>query len=100
LDFGKQSVGTAVQNTVALFNDPADPNAATVNFSGKPLVSGDYSEIDNCPLSLAPGMSCTLTVTFKPKATGNRPGGLTINYTTSLSSNLQIQPVYMRGAGQ
>jgi centrosomal CEP192-like protein len=100
LDFGKQSVGTSVQKTIALFNDPADPNAATVNLIGKPLASGDYSEIDNCPLSLAPGMSCTLTVTFTPKATGNRSGGLTINYTTSLSSQPEIQPVYLRGSGQ
>jgi hypothetical protein len=99
LDFGNQTVGNAsVQQTITLFNDPTDPNAGTVDFVGKVSVKGDYSETDDCPFSLAPGASCTLTVTFKPKIVGFDPGTLTINYTPELTGAPQI--VYLRGTGQ
>jgi hypothetical protein len=99
IDFGNQAVGhSSGQQKLTLFNDPADPNSATINFVGKVVVSGDYSESDDCPLSLAPGAICTLTVTFKPKVVGPDPGTLTINYTPELTGNPQV--VYLRGTGQ
>jgi hypothetical protein len=49
-----------------------------VNFVGKLTVKGDYSEADDCPFSLAPGSSCTVTVGFKPKIVGFDPGSITI----------------------
>lgn len=48
---------------------------------GSIVPTGDYSETNNCPASLAPGSSCTVNVTFKPTAAGTRTGSLTI--TTS-----------------
>jgi hypothetical protein len=99
LDFGNQPRGKAsVPQTITLFNDPADPNSATVNFIGKVVVKGDYSETDDCPFSLAPGGICTLTVTFNPKVAGFDPGTLTINYTPEPTGSAQI--VYLRGTGQ
>jgi hypothetical protein len=99
LDFGKQPVGqTSTQQTITLFNDPADPNSATVNFVSKVAVKGDYSESDDCPFSLAPGETCTLTVTFKPKIVGFDPGTLTINVTPEPTGSPQI--VRLRGTGQ
>jgi len=99
LDFGTQAVGSATQAlTITLFNDPSDPNSATVNFVGKVVVKGDYSETDDCPFSLAPGGTCTLTVTFKPKVVGFDPGTLTINYTPEPTSSPQT--VYLRGTGR
>jgi len=71
-----------------------------VNFIGKVVVSGNYSEADDCPFSLTPGSSCTLTVTFKPKAAGYSPGTLAINYATNSNGELQTQAVYLRGTGQ
>jgi hypothetical protein len=101
LDFGNVAVGSSsVQQTITLFNDPADPKSATVNFSSRAGVSGNYSETDDCPFGLAPGSSCTLTVTFKPKALGFNQGALTINYTTDKTVGPQIQTVYLRGTGQ
>jgi hypothetical protein len=101
LNFAKQSAGTAtLPQTITLFNDPADPNAATLNFVGKVVVKGDYSETDDCPVSLGPGGVCTLTVTFTPKIAGNDPGSLAINFTTNKSTNFQVQPVYLHGTGQ
>jgi len=95
LDFGIQTRGQAgVPLTITLFNDPKDPKAATVNFTGN-LVKGDYTESDNCGASLAPGSSCTMTVTFHPKIVGFDPGTITITYTVG-----QTQTVHLRGTGQ
>jgi hypothetical protein len=99
IDFGAQAVGHGSgPQKITLLNDPADPNATTITLVGKIVASGDYSESDDCPLSLAPGAICTLTVTFKPKVLGSDPGMLTINYTPEVS--LSPQFVYLHGAGQ
>jgi hypothetical protein len=95
LDFGIQGKGTSsAARTITLFNDPNDPKAATVNFTGN-LVKGDYTETDDCGSSLAPGGSCTLTVTFRPGIVGFDPGTITITYTVG-----QTQSVHLRGTGQ
>jgi hypothetical protein len=100
MDFGTLPVGTLSQPlTITLINDPNDPNAGDVTFFGKILLSGNYSEIDDCPAVLKSGGNCTLTVTFQPSAVGYRPGTLTINYT--LAGTLALpQKVYLRGMGE
>ena len=40
--------------------------------------SGDFSQTNNCPATLAPGAACSINVTFKPSATGTRTGLLTV----------------------
>ena len=40
--------------------------------------SGDYTENDNCPSSVAAGGSCTLTVKFSPSVGGTRTGQITV----------------------
>jgi len=95
LDFRNQAVGQAsAPLTITLFNDPSDPKAATINFTGN-AVRGDYAETDDCGVSLAPGRSCTLTITFKPKIVGFDPGTITIAYTVG-----QTQTIHLRGTGQ
>jgi hypothetical protein len=95
LDFGGWPVGQlSNQLTIKLFNDPKDPNSETVNFTGN-LVKGDFGETDDCGTSLAPGGSCTLTITFTPKSVGFEQGTITITYAVG-----QIQTVYLRGIGQ
>lgn len=102
LYFGSLPLGTvAAPQTVTLLNDPSVTPAQTVTFVGKVLVTGNYTETDDCPYSLAPGASCTLTVNFKkPSAAQHYPGTLTINYTTNSNNSLQTQPVYLLGTGQ
>lgn len=94
LNFGSHLVGTQSSQTITLFNDPADPNSATLSLSGN-VVKGNYSEIDNCPLILAPGSICTMTVTFKPEVVGFEAGTVTITDPPG-----QFQTVYLRGTGQ
>ena len=95
LDFGFQATGSpSAPLQVTLSNDPSDPNSATINFTGN-IVKGDYAETDNCGFSLAPGSSCVLNVTFKPKVKGFDPGSLTIPYNGG-----QTQIISLRGTGQ
>jgi hypothetical protein len=95
LDFGNQAVGkVSAPLTITLFNDPNDPKATAINFTGN-QVRGDYAETDDCGASLAPGSSCTLTITFKPKIVGFDPGTITIAYTVG-----QTQIIHLRGTGQ
>jgi hypothetical protein len=95
LDFGNQAKGhVSAPLTITLFNDPSDPNTGTVNFTGN-LVRGDYSETDNCGASLAPGSTCTMTITFTPRIVGFDPGSITITYTVG-----QTQTIHLRGTGQ
>jgi hypothetical protein len=95
LDFGIQPMGQlSAPLTITLFNDPSDPKAATINFTGN-LVRGDYTETDDCGAGLAPGGSCTLTILFKPKIVGLDPGTITIAYTVG-----QTQIIHLRGMGQ
>jgi hypothetical protein len=95
LDFGLQAKGqSSTPLAITLFNDPSDPKAMTINFTGN-LVKGDYTETDDCGTSLAPGSTCTLTVTFRPKSIGFDPGSITITYAVG-----QTQIVHLRGTGQ
>ena len=107
LDFGNQATG----KTSSLLNDPnltypqcTAQDCSTVTFVGKILVSGNYSESEDCPATLAQGSSCTLTVTFKPGSVGLDIGLLTINYSQVSNSGVVTlgnpQFVYLRGTGQ
>ena len=99
LDFGIQAVGkTSAPLTVTLLNDPTVPDAQPVSFIGKISPSGSYSESDDCPITLAPGSSCTLSVTFKPGSAIFIPGTITINYSPEPFGRPQF--VYLRGTGQ
>ena len=89
---------TSTPMTVILFNDPHDPNAGTVNLTGN-SVKGNFLESDNCGSSLAPGSSCTLSVTFTPESTGLNQGTVTIGYALGNSFG-QTQTIYLRGMGQ
>jgi len=94
LNFPSQAKGTSsTPLTITLFNDPNDPNAGTVNFTGK-LVTGDYTETDNCPFSMPSGVSCVLSIVFTPRITGSDPGNMTLTY-----NNQQFQTIYLRGSG-
>lgn len=99
LYFPSQSVGlSSGQKTVTLFNDPHDPNAGTVNLAGN-VVKGNFFETDNCGSSLAPGSSCTISVTFTPQSTGLNQGTVTIGYSVN-NFFAQTQTIYLRGVGQ
>lgn len=99
LDFGNQKHGTTSSPlTITLLNDPNLTTTQTVTFVGRITAQGNFSELDDCPATLVPGSSCTLSVTFTPSGVGFESGSLTISYSPEPTA--QPQFVYLRGIGQ
>lgn len=83
LTFASQSVGTAsAAQTVTLANN----SSAAISISSV-AVSGNFSQSNNCGTSLAADARCTISVTFKPTASGTSTGSLSV--TDSARSSAQ-----------
>jgi hypothetical protein len=78
LAFGNQSVGVAsAAQAVTLTNSGnAALTLTSITFTG--TNAGDFSQTNNCGSSLAAGANCSISVTFKPTATGARSATLTV----------------------
>ena len=75
LSFGSVAVGSVSSGqTVTLSNS----SSTALSVSGI-TTSGDYAQTNTCGTSVAARGSCTISVTFKPTATGRRRGTLTVN---------------------
>jgi len=80
LQFGNQSVNVATSaQTVTLQNT----GAATLNLTGAMTIAGtnlsDFSVVsDTCGSTLAPGVTCTLGITFTPSALGARSASIAV----------------------
>ena len=91
LTFAAQAVGTSSSaQSVSLSNT----GSATLSITSI-TVSGDFSQTNTCGTSLAASASCTLSVTFKPTATGTRTGVVTITDNASPAT----QTVSLTGTG-
>src|SRR5579862_504505 len=75
LDFGSQLVNTpsSPAKTITLKNN----GNLALNITSI-TSSGDFAETNTCGASLPAGMSCTISVTFTPTATGARTGTITV----------------------
>ncbi|HET9183988.1 MAG TPA: choice-of-anchor D domain-containing protein [Candidatus Angelobacter sp.] len=91
LNFGNQLINTSsAAQTVTLSNTGTDP----LSISGI-SVSGDFTQSNACPATLAVGSSCTIQVTFHPMATGTLSGFLTV----SSNSSPPVVQGFLTGAG-
>src|SRR5258706_215171 len=71
-------------------------NSGTANLTISSIVAtGDFSQTNNCPVSLNPGTNCTVSVTFTPSFTGTRSGYITVNDTAASF----LQTVNLNGTG-
>ena len=88
---GQISGSTSAAQTVTLSNTGND----TLSISGI-TASGDFAQTNNCGNSLSAAGSCTISVTFKPTATGTRAG------TLSIADNAMNSPqtVGLSGTGE
>ncbi len=79
LSFPARTVGTtSAAKTVTL------KNTGTTTLTITSIVtSGDYSQTNTCGTSRTAGQSCTISVKFKPTATGTRTGTLTVTDNAS-----------------
>jgi len=75
VNFGNQTLGQpSSPQPVTLTNNQSVP-LSSITIS----TSGDYSQTNNCGLSLNPNSSCTIYVVFTPSQIGTRTGTLTVN---------------------
>jgi len=76
LGFGSTNVGSATAAQSVTINNTGQTAAGV---SGVSVNSGDYSQSNTCGTSIAAGGSCTVSVTFRPSASGTRTGILTVS---------------------
>lgn len=80
LVFSGQSVGTTSQaQIVTLTNGDATQTVTGITITG--TNPGDFAQSNNCLTTLAPGATCTISVTFTPAAAGFRKAQITITDT-------------------
>jgi hypothetical protein len=95
LHFGDQTVDitSSPQNSTLTNRGELSLTIVSINLVGPN--SGDFTESNNCPASLAAGKSCTIAVAFKPSGTGTRTA------TVSLTDNAPGSPqsVPLSGVG-
>lgn len=92
LSFSPQLLGTvSTSQQVKLSNS----GTGSLSISGI-TANGDFSQTNNCGSSLAASASCSISVTFKPTAGGNRTGNLSI----SDNANGSPHSVSLTGTGQ
>jgi hypothetical protein len=79
INFGDQTLDkSSALKTLTYSNTGAAPiTFTTINYAG------DFHFSDNCPDTLAAGASCSIWVTFTPRALGSRTGSLTVRCTSS-----------------
>ena len=96
LTFTSQAVGTtSAARTVTLTNSGTTTlTAVSVSITGTNL--GDYAQTNTCGTSVAAGQNCTISVTFRPTATGTRTASLGIADSDPTSP----QQVTLTGTGR
>ena len=75
LNFGSVATGTTSPAQTVTVSNPTNSAAPVSSISA----SGDFAQTSTCGSSIAANGSCTVSVTFKPTATGARTGSLTVS---------------------
>jgi len=91
LSFASQEVGTASTAQTVALNNPGRLGLQITHVQ----TSGDFSETNNCAVSLSPSASCAVAVTFTPTASGTRTGTLTLTDSATDSP----QTISLTGTG-
>jgi hypothetical protein len=89
LSFANQLIGS----TSAAMSFTVTNTGTLAFYVGTPVVTGDFSQSNNCGASLAPGAVCTIAVNFSPTAPGIRKGSIAI---ASVGASF---PVSLAGTG-
>jgi hypothetical protein len=78
LIFGTVTVGTSSSPQVATFTNASKSALAIKSLTISGTNSLDFSETNTCGVSVAAGKSCTISVIFKPTASGARSASVSI----------------------
>jgi hypothetical protein len=97
LSFGTVTVGTTSPAQVITFTNHAPTALAIKSVTITGVNNLDFAQTNTCGTSLARMSSCTITVTFTPKAQGLRTANVTV--TDFLGGNTS-QNIPLSGTGQ
>src|SRR5574340_386927 len=95
LTFSSQVVGTSSPSQGLTLSNSLSTTVTISSIVITGANAGDFSQTNNCGTSVAAGANCTISVTFKPTATGTRNASLTV---TESSPNA-FQTVILTGTG-
>ena len=91
LQFAVQAVGTTSNPLPVSVSNPSTTNLTM----GAITATGPFAATNNCPQTLAPGASCTVSVTFTPTKTGAATGTVSV-----ISSDFKSpQTITLGGSG-
>jgi hypothetical protein len=93
LNLGYEQIGVSSPSQTVTVNNVS---SHTVTFTSVTF-SGDYAGPNTCTGTLIPGMSCTITVVFTPRAAGTRTGAVTI---TDHNPGSPTQTISLTGVGE
>jgi hypothetical protein len=85
LDFGTEAVGTGSPTQNLSLTNASASDLTNISISSG---SGEFAETNDCPSSLTPGASCTISVSFSPGSGATRTTTLTVNDSDSSSPQL------------
>src|SRR5207249_4233836 len=95
LAFGNQTVGTTSAARVITLSNTGTASLSISGIAVRGTNSADFIQTHTCGASLAAGTSCTISVTFRPAATGTRSARVSVTDNASGSP----QAVALRGSG-
>ncbi|HEY7306247.1 MAG TPA: choice-of-anchor D domain-containing protein, partial [Bryobacteraceae bacterium] len=94
IDFGNQAQWTSAPTQSITFSNPDSITDTIASISITGTNQSDFHQTNTCSGSLAPGGSCTISVTFTPSTGGSESGSLVIQtadsgspYSIALSGN-------------
>ncbi len=76
--FGSQATGTTSPAQPVMMTNSGTQDLAIANIVITGANSGDFSQTNDCPPTLAPSADCTIGMTFTPTTTGTRSAFVTI----------------------
>jgi hypothetical protein len=95
VNFGSSGVGLSTAGQVFTFTNTGETTIAISNVT----TTGDFTQSNNCGITLAIGTTCTINVVFTPKALGARTGTLRLvtnttagTYSSTLSGTGIVPP--------
>jgi hypothetical protein len=95
LAFGNQSVGSASSLQAISLTNTGNATLTSLAISIAGANNIDFTQTNTCAATLAAGASCSITVTFKPSASGSRTASVQISDNAASSP----QSVFLTGSG-
>jgi hypothetical protein len=95
LSFGNQSLNTTSGTKKVTLSSTGTVNLAIASITFTGTNPGDFAQTNNCPSTMAPGASCTISVTFTPSVLGAESATLNVNDDAANSP----QTVALSGTG-